>query len=456
MEVLFGILVFLGLIFLVVWCIKGGNVSFGILLASLWWVLVSWIGFKFASPEFILANEEAASKSLLDLIKQVYQTGLENYGADLIRVIFGTWFGAAMVYTGIVQALIKRVVELGGDKPALVAVLLNIVTAAIFTSMHGIGPIIAIGLIIIPIMTSLGISKRTTALAFNYSLVSGMMMSVLFVGSIIGIYNFDDAGNCTYTFEQYAKQFGWIAMLISLAFTCVWTVINVKKEQKVKAWAAPAAAEMKEDEQKHHVPLICLIFPVLPVILILAFGWPVIPTWLLIGFVGAICTRYIRKISDGGEFLSKCFYNGITDGAAMLAFVIILQLVTRGVEVAKPFLMIIMQAIIPNNLLVLVIALCVLAPLALFRGPLTIVGSGSGVLLAIVSLGYFDSKFLFVIFLMVTMVMNMMSCMTQSNVAWSCNYLKMNMRDYIKKSIPAGWILSVILIVAACLVFRPF
>ena len=63
MEVLFGILVFLGLIFLVAWCIKGGNVSFGILIASLWWVLVSWIGFKLASPEFILANEEAASKS---------------------------------------------------------------------------------------------------------------------------------------------------------------------------------------------------------------------------------------------------------------------------------------------------------------------------------------------------------------------------------------------------------
>lgn len=457
METLFGILVFIGLVFLVAWCVKGGNVSYGILITSLYWVVVTWIGFKFASPGFLEANADAASASLIGMIRQVYQTGLENYGADLIRVIFGTWFGAVLIETGIAQSLIKRVVELGGDKPAVVSVLLCLVTAAIFSSIHGIGPIIAIGLIILPIFTSLGVSKRTAAMGFCYSISSGMFMNATFIGSIIGIYNNDGNGTTTYTYQEFAKQFGWVATLIGLLFICILTYVTVRKEQRVHAWAAPMPAEMRDDAPKqNHVPLIALLIPFLPVILILAFDWPVIPTFLACGFLGALLTGHIKKFKDGGEILNKCFYNGITDSAAMFAFLIMLQLCTRGVEIAKPFLLIVMNSIIPNNLLILIAAVCVLAPLALFRGPLTIFGSGSGVLLAIIALGYFPSSYLFVLFLCVGMAMNHMSCMTQSNVAWTCNYLKMDVREYIKRSIPCGWILTVLLVAASVIVFRPF
>ena len=45
--------------------------------------------------------------------------------------------------------------ELGGDRPIITVALLNIVTAIIFTAMTGAGPVIAIGVIVLPILMSL-------------------------------------------------------------------------------------------------------------------------------------------------------------------------------------------------------------------------------------------------------------------------------------------------------------
>ena len=61
--------------------------------------------------------------------------------------------------TGIASTLIRKTVELGGDKPLVTITLLNIVTAVIFTAMTGAGPVIAIGVIVLPILMSLGVPK---------------------------------------------------------------------------------------------------------------------------------------------------------------------------------------------------------------------------------------------------------------------------------------------------------
>ncbi|MFR3754083.1 MAG: hypothetical protein ACLTW9_20800 [Enterocloster sp.] len=75
----------------------------------------------------------------------------------LVNVFFGAFFGRVLVDTGIAATLIRKVVELGGDKPRITMALLCIVTAIIFMSMTGIGPVISIAVIVLPILLSLGI-----------------------------------------------------------------------------------------------------------------------------------------------------------------------------------------------------------------------------------------------------------------------------------------------------------
>ena len=81
--------------------------------------------------------------------------------------------------TGIASTLIRKTVELGGDKPMVTIALLNIVTAIIFTAMTGAGPVIAIGIIVLPIMMSLGVPKAIAMFSFMESVAAGIYLNPL-------------------------------------------------------------------------------------------------------------------------------------------------------------------------------------------------------------------------------------------------------------------------------------
>lgn len=71
-----------------------------------------------------------------------------------------------MLETGIASTMIKKTVEFGGDKPIVTSTLLAIVTTAVFSSMFGVGAVVAIGVIVLPILLSLGIPKVTAIISF--------------------------------------------------------------------------------------------------------------------------------------------------------------------------------------------------------------------------------------------------------------------------------------------------
>ena len=61
--------------------------------------------------------------SVVDAITKVFQSGPEGWGSVLVNVVFGAWFGRVLLQTGIADALIRKAVELGGDKPVIICVL---------------------------------------------------------------------------------------------------------------------------------------------------------------------------------------------------------------------------------------------------------------------------------------------------------------------------------------------
>ena len=85
------------------------------------------------------------------ILNKIYQAAPEGWGTTLVNVCWGAWFGRVLMETGIASTLIRKTVELGGDRPIITIVLLNVVTAFIFTAMMGAGPVIAIGVIVLPI-----------------------------------------------------------------------------------------------------------------------------------------------------------------------------------------------------------------------------------------------------------------------------------------------------------------
>ena len=142
MEYVIGILLLLSFFVLAVYCIKGYNLMIGLLGITVFWTLLPIVGhFTVTNPEFLAAHPEVAELSIISIINDAFQAGPEAWGTTLVNVLWGAWFGRVLLETGVSATIIRKTVELGGDRPVVTMALLNIVTAVIFTSMSGAGPV---------------------------------------------------------------------------------------------------------------------------------------------------------------------------------------------------------------------------------------------------------------------------------------------------------------------------
>ena len=105
--------------------------------------------------------------------------------------------------------------------------------------------------------------------------------------------------------------------------------------------------------------------------------------------------------------------------------------------------------IIPTSPTILLIAFCVLAPLALFRGPLMIWGSGIALVSILQAMGVFSENFLFALFLIPPVAIVACACPTQSWTMWGLSYSKLEPKQYIKTNLAWAWIILIIVEVLA-------
>lgn len=454
-EYLIGIAILAVYIWLIYFAVKGGNMTFGFIFTGVLWTVISLFGWHsgLLSPEFAAANESYVNDGIMAQINTIFQSGIRNQGLQTCDIVIGAWFGAVLMECGISQALIRRTVEFGGDRPVVVAGLLVVVVAALFTSIFGIGAVIAIGLIVLPILYSLGIPKTIATVSYLFAVASGNFMNPVLNAGSFGTYCVDAAGNPIYKFADWGREFGWFAMIVATLFTLIFTIVLVNKSGKRKAWAAPV--DQKAVDTKKEPPTIALLLPFMPTLTIILFNTENIPTFLFWSWVAlAVCGR-CKGIKNAANNFSKTGYNGVVESAGLIVFLLMLACITKTINLAKPFLSLLIEPILPRNALVLCIAVAVLAPLALFRGPLTMYGTAGPIYIMLYSMGIYTHNFLFPLLMTPSIMMNMAACPTQSYVAWGINYANIDTKDYIKYSIPLGWIAcilcEVVVYVCTCL-----
>lgn len=109
MEYVIGILLLVSFFGLVVYAVRGGNLMLGIFVMGVIWTVLPMIGNTFATnPDFIAANKDAVSITWIEALEKTFQSGPEGWGATLVNVIFGAWFGRVLMNTGIASTLIDR------------------------------------------------------------------------------------------------------------------------------------------------------------------------------------------------------------------------------------------------------------------------------------------------------------------------------------------------------------
>ena len=444
MEFVVGILLLLTFFGLAFYCIKGHNLMIGFLIITILWTALSFLGAAFASPEFLSTTafySNGEPVKAIAILNKIYQSAPEGWGTTLVNVCWGAWFGRVLMETGIASTLIRKTVELGGDRPIITIVLLNVVTAFIFTAMTGAGPVIAIGVIVLPIMMSLGVPKAIAMFSFMESVAAGIYLNpVNFAQYRAFFIDVDEMPD--FTLGWYAGKWGYAALIISVVVTTILAGFFLKKSKTSHAWAAQTrgASEQKD------APLYTLILPIVPVVLKIWLDFSVIGGFVIAGFAALfLCGKMNKSFKENCQLVNKLYYDGVVDTAPLVGFLLTLPMFNTCASYASPYFKEVLGGIMPTNEYVVCALFAALSILGFFRGPLTLYGCGAATLGVLSSVGHFSVPFLFCVFTIPATTVNVGSCITQSWIAWGLAYTKVESRDYLKLSIPFAYICSILL-----------
>ena len=450
MEYVIGVLLILTFFGLAVYCIKGHNLMVGFLIMAFLWGVIPLLGTLFVPQSFIDSNPilqfgYGYEVTLMDNIVRIFQTAAEGWGPILVNVLFGAWFGRVMMETGIASTIIRKTVELGGDKPMITIALLNIVVAGIFTTMMGAGPVISIGVIVLPILMSLGIPKALALFTFVGSVCAGMFINPVLQGQIRGFFpGIDDISG--FSMAWLGQRFSFWAIGITVITVTVLAGIYLKLSKKSHAWAAQTSGEPIQK----NAPFYTLILPIVPVVLHIWLGFPVIAGFLVSGFLALfLCGKMKGGFKESCQLVNKLYFDGVVDTAPLIGFLLVLPMFNTAANFASPYFSAVIGPVMPTNEIVILIVFAVVMGMGLFRGPMTLFGCGAATLGVLLNVGDFSVPFLLVAFSVPTIIANIGSCITQSWNAWGLAYTKVESKDFLKYSIPFLYVCGILLFILA-------
>ena len=403
----------------IVYILKGGNLMVGFFVMAILWSVIGLIPFKIA-------------------VEKVFAEPALNYGPTIIYIIFGSWFGRVLVDSGIAPAISEATNKVGKKKPLIAAVLVILVTAFIFVSAYGVGSVIAIGVILLPIMLSVGIPRDIAISAFSMAIGASMYLNVV-------LYNQMKAFFPKASYGGKYLVFGAFAMGIQLLAVILFLFWNRKKidpanaETNLKVIGADFDSSIKVDK----VPKIAFIVPIVPVLMNMVFKWDAIPALTVATLIAMLLTGKMRNYKKFVSFLNATISKAISDIAGLIMFLMALIMFSGAASMNATRFRPIFAAILPHDHLILALGLGILAPLALFRGPLHVWGAGAATAAVLYGTHLFSDAFLLPL-LYVPTLMAVSTDITQSWNIWGIDYMKVQSKDFLKHGIPIMWVVSII------------
>jgi H+/gluconate symporter-like permease len=374
----------------------------------------------------------------IGLISNIIEAGSIRLASAFTAVMFGAWLGVVMEQTGIAQRIIKIAAELGGDRPFWIALTILVALTILFTSMGGLGAVIMLGSIVLPILISVGIAPLAAACIFLFGMAGGLALNVsnwAFFQATTGV--------PLETIRNFA--------LIIMALTFITAVIFLSMELrrgKAKAFWAVKTVQVPEKE----VGLVALITPLLPLLLITIFKWPIIPA-LLVGILYGLAVTQ-RSWSSFINLLTKSAFEGIGQGAPAIILMVGIGMVLNAVfhpQVAQtigPLL----ERVVPKGPASYFLFFTLLAPLALYRGPLNLFGLGSGVAGLMIGLGLLPATAVMSALLAVER-MQAIADPTNTHNVWLAGYADVDVNQITAKLLPYVWLLVAAGVLVATIMF---
>ncbi|MFO7873368.1 MAG: hypothetical protein R6U62_02695 [Bacteroidales bacterium] len=449
-----------------------------------------------------------------DIFQYVIGEGSLRLAEPIIIAMFGGILSVLMQKTGIAEGFIKKGAELSGDNPLVIAFVMLLFIIMLFTSLGGLGAMIMVGSIVLPILTSAGISRLTAAVIMLMGVNIGGMFNVgnwaLYMASlnlsqeevirfVVVIFVIVFTGTLAYIVIQLyrdgfnlstrnvIKSVGVIVLLAAIIFGGIRLSDTVEFSDTLRnifsitgkvifyiflaailALYLHAAYRAFTFRNKASNPLhwTAIFTPIIPLILILYFRVNFMSAFIL-GITYAYMITYKR---DNISVLIKSLIEGssVVLPAVILMFGIgwLLISVIGPTEMPEGYLMAnygtdiwpvrelmvpFVEGIIPKTGLMYVITFVVLAPLALYRGPLNVWGMGFGIASVMIAAGMPSGAILGILW-SVGQIQGISDPTNLQNV-WIANEMKVSVQKILYNTLPYSWIFAFFGLIAAAIMY---
>jgi H+/gluconate symporter-like permease len=501
----------------------------------------------------------------------ILQEIVENCANPVIHALMATVFGGMLALfiknQGIAAVFVRYAAELGGDRPIAVAVSLMIATGVLFMALGGLGAVIMVGTIILPIMMSLGIAPLTAA---------GVMLIGTSMGSCLNISNWQLYVSVLQVPITKVQYFALTMAALHLAAGLIFCFWSLRRSQLRRFWPAPN--ETYSAGALPPVRRLALLTPAIPLLLVLVPSllnviqnqfvlparvdlpeWPIVPAFiagLLFALLTANAEGEIALISLTILFFNIWLYTKVAPASfqahvgpetsvlkavvggtaaiilfllwqifawidairmkrsrrwrwalltpfvalfvhhilhwpplsgffagALLALVVTarrdtVQTFTKSVlesfesvapavilifgigmllnsvkhdlirEALKPFLM----ALSPQSGIFFIIFFTLLAPLALYRGPLNLWGMGTGIAAILLTTGAMTAEAIMAMLIAVGAMQSVCDPTNTANV-WIANFVKVDAIDILKQMLVYVWPMIIVALSIAAIVY---
>ena len=415
MEFLIGILMILCFFVVVIVIMKGESPIIMLLLLALAWALLAGVPGK-----SILAN--------------VIEKGGLAYASTIVLIIFGAWFGQTLVKTGIAESIIRGAIELAGDRPIVVTMVVTVVTSLLFISLYGVGAAIALGVIALPIMMSMGVPPQVAAASYVMAIGAGTFLNLVDFNIRAPLFP-------GIKYEGPLLSFFAAAWVVYTLAALAMIFYNLKIRGGVRKYSA--VSTVPPATARPRVPWYAYLSPAVPVVMVIFLKWPMIPSFILGVAYALLSTHFGRRTwRETIDLFHRSFYDAFPEIATIAALWIICGMLIIGGQlpeiqkVLKP----IYSPFLPESRVMLTVFFIALTPLAIYRGPLHVVGTGAALIGMFLNAKTFPVLQLFAAWRGAMAVGSSMDP-TNSWTLWTIGYTKITHKQYLATGFLWAWLM---------------
>lgn len=405
----------------------------GILLLLIF-AFFAWLMFARVMPAILALPTMAVAVAALvglpfnNILNDVIAAGAVKLAPAYMAVFAGAMLGRVMITTGIAEEVIKRAAEFGGERPGVVAGALMVVTAVLFTSLTGLGAVIMVGSLVLPIMMSLGVPRRTSAVLFLMAYATGFIFNLALWRLYQDLLQIAPDS----TLPPAVSHFAVGLLLITILAVTIHAAVAARRDGGANFWAVATREELSRRPAERRVPLLAFLTPFVPLVLYIGFGWNQIPAFLGGALFGVLTTEPRLSVRT----LSASAVRGLEDAAPAIILMIGIGMLLNALTLpaAKVALAPVVTALPLRSPVAYVLFFGVLSPLALYRGPFNLYGVGAGVYSIMFAAGVLPALALLAAVMSLAQVQNVCDPTNTHNV-WVANFTGVPVEEITRQTI---------------------